>query len=535
MDPSIALRVQPPQPVNTLGMLREAQALQDMQRRSQLTELELEQAQQGSAAKNAFAKLVTDPNNTDQRGMLRPEVMNTFVGQHPQAGLEIRNKMLEEARARQQMETSAAQEADALSRARERQREHLVKTVAPRMASALGVYGEKLNSDVPLADAVKAGQEAWMKEVEELEKSGELSKQEIERLKGSTFNPYVFRAQLAQRGIGAGSAGSQPKVEDRYEQVGGKWMKYQVRIDPITSRETRITGTQHPQFKLKEPGEGGPAPVEPSVITEEQQKLTGDAFLATLPPATAKTVKAIAEGRVPLTSLSIRAPKGQVSPREAYLQRVAQYDPTFDASVAPARAATRRDFTAGVAARNVTAINTAIGHMGTLHELSDKLANKDVRAWNAVANRIGLELGEDAVTNFEVAKGAVADELMRVFRVVGASQAEAEDWKQKFSRANSPQQLKGAITTGADLLGSRIEALDDQWKRGMGTDKGYPDLLSPKSKSMFKQLGGRLERFGLKDEGDAGGDLPKPKSKAERDALKPGTKYMAPDGSVRTR
>lgn len=220
-----------------------------------------------------------------------------------------------------------------------------------------------------------------------------------------------------------------------------------------------------------------------SYIPEEHASLHGDEYLATLPPGVRSSVKAIAEGRAPLSSLSIRGGE-----REAMIQRATQYDPSFDASNAPARAATRKDFTSGVAARNVTAINTAIGHIGTLDELGDALRNKDTRLLNAVFNRIATETGSAEVNNFEIARDAVGHELMRVFRQVGASKEESEAFQNKFKSANSPEQLKGAVKTAAELLQSRIEALDDQWKRGMQTDKGYPDLLSPKSVKVMEKV-----------------------------------------------
>jgi hypothetical protein len=170
------------------------------------------------------------------------------------------------------------------------------------------------------------------------------------------------------------------------------------------------------------------------------------------------------------------------------VQRVSQYDPTFDASNAGARVGVRKDFTSGVAARNVTAINTAIGHIGSLDELGDALKNKDTRVLNSLFNRIATETGNPNVNNFELARDAVAHELVRVFRSVGASQKEQEEFASRFKAAASPEQLKGAVKTSAELLQSRIDALDDQWKRGMNTDKGYPDLLSPKSKKVMDRV-----------------------------------------------
>lgn len=226
-----------------------------------------------------------------------------------------------------------------------------------------------------------------------------------------------------------------------------------------------------------------------SVIPEEHSTLHGAEYLATLPVGIQNAVKSIVEGKVPLTSFSIRN-----NQRDAMIQRATQYDPTFEAGKAPARMAVQRDFTSGVAARNVTAINTAIRHMGTLDELGTALDSKNVQVINMAINKIRTQFGDPRVNNFDTAKGAVGNELMRVFRQVNASDQETKDWEAKFSSAQSPEQMRGAIKTGVALLQGRIEALDEQWKRGMDTDKGYPQLLTPVTKDILGKLGGNPKR-----------------------------------------
>lgn len=228
---------------------------------------------------------------------------------------------------------------------------------------------------------------------------------------------------------------------------------------------------------------------------------TGKDFLDTLPKERAALIKSIAEYAAPLTTAGNR--KGE---REKLLSEVRQYDPTYDSNQFSARAAVRKDFTSGPSARNVTAINTAIGHIGTLNELGDALKNGDVKILNKVFNKISDETGKPGVNTFDIAKGAVGDELMRVFRGVGASEGEAAAWRQRFDASRGPDQMKAAVATAADLLKSRVNALDDQWKRGMGTDKGYPNLLSEKSQKVLASFGGN-EKL------ESGGSSPKPTAK----------------------
>lgn len=221
-----------------------------------------------------------------------------------------------------------------------------------------------------------------------------------------------------------------------------------------------------------------------SVVPEEHSTLHGAEYLQTLPQGTQNSVKGLADGTIPLTSFSIRN-----NERGKMIERAKQYDPTFDAGIAPARVATRKDFTSGMAARNVTAINTAIAHMGSMNELADALENKQVPAANAVLNFIKTQTGNPSVNNFDTAKQAVATELMRVFRQVNASENEMKDWEKRFLTSGSPEQIKGALKVGATLLKGRIDAMNDQWDRGMNTTGGYPQLLAPRSKAAMASIG----------------------------------------------
>lgn len=210
--------------------------------------------------------------------------------------------------------------------------------------------------------------------------------------------------------------------------------------------------------------------------------LSGDEFLKSLPPGQGNLIKGIAEGRIPLTNFSTKG-----GHREQLSQMAMQYDPTFNTQ----RSAVLRDFTAGKSAANVTAINTAIGHLDSLDALGTALKNNNSQDINRLVNNISSRLGKPEVNNYDLARGAVGDELMRVFRQVGASQQEADAWKARFDSANSPDKIKGSVKTAGELLRSRINAIDDQYKRGMGTEQGFPNLLSPKSAEVMARISGK--------------------------------------------
>ena len=130
------------------------------------------------------------------------------------------------------------------------------------------------------------------------------------------------------------------------------------------------------------------------------QSLTGPAYLNTLPAGLQARVKAIAEGRD--TSIPRGAQQGPL------MAAVNQYDPTYNATRGKARAA----FTSGKQGQNVQALNTATVHLDQLAtDASDALKNGSFRPGNAAYNSLSAAFGQNAVTNFDALKTAVAGEM----------------------------------------------------------------------------------------------------------------------------
>jgi hypothetical protein len=244
-------------------------------------------------------------------------------------------------------------------------------------------------------------------------------------------------------------------------------------------------------------------------IPPEHSHLTGQAYLDTLPIGAQNKIKAVVEGRVPLTSFSVRN-----NQRDAIIQQATQYDPSFTAALAPARAANYKNFTSGVEARNITSNNMAISHLGTFYDLGQAIDNGDVKLFNTIKNRLATELGKPEVNNMAMSTQAVGEELMRVFRQVNASESEAKMFMDKLSTSSSTAQIKGAASTAVELMKGRLDALNDQWRRGSGTEQDFPNIVSPKSQAV-------LQRMGI---GGALGGGSIPEFATEADAIKSGKK-----------
>lgn len=212
--------------------------------------------------------------------------------------------------------------------------------------------------------------------------------------------------------------------------------------------------------------------------------LTGDAFLSTLEPGRAAQIKAIVEGRMnPPSGYALKAPQMQALIRDA-----AQYEPGFDFTKWQQRAATAKDFASGKAAANVTSLNTTVGHLEGLMKAADALNNVRIPAVNSVTNWIADNTGDERISNFNLNRNAVSDELAKVFRQTGMSDREIRQWKENFSINFSPEQFKGAIKTAIELLESRLNSLSEQRNRGMSTQLQPEEILSPKAQKALQSV-----------------------------------------------
>lgn len=242
---------------------------------------------------------------------------------------------------------------------------------------------------------------------------------------------------------------------------------------------------------------------------------TGDAYKATLSPERAAIAQAIVDGRMAIpTGAALRSPAVQQQ-----IQDASMIDPSFDVANAPARVAARKAFTSGKQSQNITSFNTALGHLGTLAKVADELDNSRVPLWNGIANWALTQTGDPRVSNFNTAKQAVVAELERAFKGASGTVHDSKNWEAAINSAQSPDQLRGAIGQAAELLGSRVQALQDSYDDAIGSTTSQPlPLLNPHAREAlaafqnpeFKKQGYKLVSGFFPGGGDAtppqGGD-----------------------------
>jgi hypothetical protein len=200
--------------------------------------------------------------------------------------------------------------------------------------------------------------------------------------------------------------------------------------------------------------------------------------------------------------------------REMLMQWVNQVNPGYDASQFTNRAPTRKAYTTGTQGQQITAINTAIGHLDQLAPLVADLNNGSFTPGNKIMNTLSSIFGSAKVTNFETLKDALAGEVASVFSKGAATVSGIAAEKEKIKAASSPAQLAGYVKTLIPLMGSKLASLDYQYHQAMGDEDSF-SALSPTSKSVLakyvtnigEELGQALGTRDVKQIAHAGGEI----------------------------
>lgn len=216
----------------------------------------------------------------------------------------------------------------------------------------------------------------------------------------------------------------------------------------------------------------------PGLGAGQNQQLTGEAYLKTLPPGTAAQIKAIAEGRVAAPTAANRSQAAQQLRAALF-----QYDPTFSEQ----RAQVRKAFTTGKEGQNIGALNTAIVHLGRLGETAEALKNGSFTPGNEVFNWAKDKFGSETVTNFELLKDAVAGEMAAALKG-NATDIEIANMKKSIRASNSPAQMQGVVGEGMGILADKANTYTERYHREMPDDTTWSPVL-PSAKAQLTKHG----------------------------------------------
>lgn len=201
-------------------------------------------------------------------------------------------------------------------------------------------------------------------------------------------------------------------------------------------------------------------------------------------------VKAIIEGRAPMPTANRAAtdPKWQAAMAEAMAQ-----DPTLDGANYGTRVKTRADFATGTAAKAKTALNTALGHAGDLYGQIDDLNNTGIHWLNSAVNKVGAENIDSrraSINTFNLTKEALMHEAMKVFSGSQGSMMEFKQLADTLTVDDGPQAQHAVLKKLIGLLASKMDALGEQYKTGMGTELDQSQIMSPHALQVFAKISG---------------------------------------------
>lgn len=218
-------------------------------------------------------------------------------------------------------------------------------------------------------------------------------------------------------------------------------------------------------------------------LSEEQQALSGDALLKTLPYGDRTIISGLVDGSLTPSDLSKRAGNG--TEFNKYLALAKQVDPEWSPGAGGARRAFETKYMAGAGqgAATMLAANTAISHMRSFHDLVNAQQNGSSPAINTAVNAVKKAFGEANVPTTESARILLGTEIAKAVRGAGSLNESEEKAAQTMVNPNaSPAQSQAALNMLTDFMMGRVHSIEDMAKGHGIPDKAIHNYLSPRSR-----------------------------------------------------
>lgn len=293
--------------------------------------------------------------------------------------------------------------------------------------------------------------------------------------------PAQDEPQAAAQTTPAAGMGTQPgaPVMGPQKAVAGGALEQKLAL----ARSMGATPEQLKSLVLGNTGQNAPETPPPGDPT-----LTGDAYLQTIPQGMRGIVKAIANGDQNPPSSSSRSPMAQ-----ALLQAVYTYDPSANAGNLSTRTATRKSFTSGKDAQNMTALSQLALHLDHLNDQVGSISGSPVLP-NGLINTVEDRFNGNT-TAFDSSANAVAHELRSVFaNANGGTQAELDENLKQLNSSNSTEQKEAAVRNIAQLVHGRFQILQDKYSQGMGKAQDPFNAKYPGTEPIIARLAGSAQQ-----------------------------------------
>lgn len=147
-----------------------------------------------------------------------------------------------------------------------------------------------------------------------------------------------------------------------------------------------------------------------------------------------------------------------------------------------------RYFASGRGELVLRSFNAIADHIDAYKDIAAAFGTGDVRLINEAKARFQLQTGFAAPNNLEMVKTVLGDEIARaIIGGVGAL-ADREAVQAPLSRANSPEQIAGVVSTVKRLVGGQFVALKQTYdSTGMAAVQPFESRLTPAAKQLFAE------------------------------------------------
>ena len=161
----------------------------------------------------------------------------------------------------------------------------------------------------------------------------------------------------------------------------------------------------------------------------------------------------------------------------------------YDATIYPALAKARKDFSTGTEGKTIRSMNVAIDHLDTLREAGDALDNHDFTLVNKIINPVTKSLGMPEVTNFDGVKSIVGSEIAKAVSGAGGSAlGDREEIRNEINSANGPKQLRGIIQKYQQLLAGQVNGLRTEHSSAGLPEDEFDKKLTPRTKQVLDTI-----------------------------------------------
>lgn len=461
--------------------LRTILTLAELQQRMQL----LNQEQQGQ---NALKQIFSNPGNVDERGLLKPEATRQLMSTAPRVGMEYQQNAL---RALDQQARTAFNRSKAGQALYEQGLD-----IAKRMDAEFTKLSETMPHEQARQTVERDILEPWRNQ---LAQSGMYAPETMRDIP-MNFDPARTRRLVeADRVANAPQAnptkftvrtdyGKTPPVEYREYDTGKTTDRAGNPYTPTGIGEPKAAETEFFEGKVGDKTTGllTRSPTG-GLIDEKGNPVTGITSLhkvGTKPetnPASDEALTASAEmiaayRQAPPSPYRIGTGSGP-----ELMKRVKEINPNYNAQKYQVAQRLRNEFATGArTAKSMDAMNTLVHHIRVFDDVANGLNNRDTNAINRVMNYVQSELGRPQVTNFEVAKGIIADEVINA--VVGSGAVfDRERMQKELNNARSPEQFRGISNEIRRLMGGRMGSFYQRWKSGDLPDDEFVAKLEPET------------------------------------------------------